>query len=45
MLDALDALLACPQNNLRVFQNSNLIYGDHANSISFDELSSRVFPG
>ncbi|XP_043641941.1 inositol-pentakisphosphate 2-kinase isoform X2 [Drosophila teissieri] len=45
MLDALDALLGCPQNNLRVFQNSNLIYGDHANSISFDELSSRVFPG
>ncbi|XP_037716483.1 inositol-pentakisphosphate 2-kinase isoform X3 [Drosophila subpulchrella] len=45
MLDALDALLACPQNNLRVFQNGNLIYGDHANSISFDELHSRVFPG
>ncbi|KAH8290732.1 hypothetical protein KR054_005503 [Drosophila jambulina] len=45
MLDALNALFACPQNNLRVFQNGNLIYGDHANSISFDELNSRVFPG
>ncbi|XP_016980650.2 inositol-pentakisphosphate 2-kinase isoform X4 [Drosophila rhopaloa] len=45
MVDALNALLACPQNNLRVFQNGNLIYGDHANSISFDELHSRVFPG
>ncbi|XP_052842213.1 inositol-pentakisphosphate 2-kinase [Drosophila gunungcola] len=45
MFDALDALLACPQNNLRVFQNGNLIYGDHANSISFDELHSLVFPG
>ncbi|XP_017149122.1 inositol-pentakisphosphate 2-kinase isoform X1 [Drosophila miranda] len=45
MLDALHALLACPQNNLRVFQDGNLIYGDHANSISFDELHSRVFPG
>ncbi|BFG06085.1 inositol-pentakisphosphate 2-kinase [Drosophila madeirensis] len=45
MLDALNALFACPQNNLRVFQDGNLIYGDHANSISFDELHSRVFPG
>ncbi|XP_032306535.1 inositol-pentakisphosphate 2-kinase isoform X3 [Drosophila ananassae] len=45
MLSALDALLACPQNNLRVFRDGNLIYGDHANSISFDELHSRVFPG
>ncbi|XP_020806845.1 inositol-pentakisphosphate 2-kinase isoform X1 [Drosophila serrata] len=45
MLDALNALFACPQNNLRVFQNGNLIYGDHANSISFDELNSLVFPG
>ncbi|EDW02458.1 GH22003 [Drosophila grimshawi] len=44
MLDALNALFACPQNNLRVFQSGNLIYGDHANSISCEELHSRVFP-
>ncbi|XP_032291826.1 inositol-pentakisphosphate 2-kinase isoform X3 [Drosophila virilis] len=45
MLDALNALFACPQNNLRVFQSGNLIYGDHANSISCEELHTRVFPG
>ncbi|ALC41528.1 Ipk1, partial [Drosophila busckii] len=45
MLDALHALFACPQNNLRVFQCGNLIYGDHANSISYEELQSRIFPG
>ncbi|XP_023036827.1 inositol-pentakisphosphate 2-kinase isoform X1 [Drosophila willistoni] len=45
MLDALNALFACPQNNLRVFQNGNLIYGDHANSISCEQLYSQVFPG
>lgn len=45
MFAALDALFACPQNNLRVFQAGNLIYGDHANSISCDELHTRLFPG
>ncbi|XP_051860146.1 inositol-pentakisphosphate 2-kinase isoform X1 [Drosophila albomicans] len=45
MVNALNALFACPQNNLRVFQRGNLIYGDHANSISCDELHTRVFPG
>ncbi|XP_030370380.1 inositol-pentakisphosphate 2-kinase isoform X2 [Scaptodrosophila lebanonensis] len=45
MLDALSALFACPQNNLRVFRNGNLIYGDHENSISCEELHSRVFQG
>ncbi|KAH8410991.1 hypothetical protein KR222_004917 [Zaprionus bogoriensis] len=45
MLAALNALFACPQNNLRIFQNGNLIYGDHANSISCDELHTRLFPG
>ncbi|KAL7735344.1 hypothetical protein ACLKA6_015732 [Drosophila palustris] len=45
MVNALNALFACPQNNLRVFQCGNLIYGDHANSISCDELHTRIFPG
>ncbi|XP_032585817.1 inositol-pentakisphosphate 2-kinase isoform X2 [Drosophila mojavensis] len=45
MLDALNALFACPQNNLRVFQSGNLIYGDHANSISCEQLHTQLFPG
>ncbi|XP_017868338.1 PREDICTED: inositol-pentakisphosphate 2-kinase isoform X1 [Drosophila arizonae] len=45
MLDALNSLFACPQNNLRVFQSGNLIYGDHANSISCEQLHTQLFPG
>ncbi|XP_030079709.1 inositol-pentakisphosphate 2-kinase isoform X2 [Drosophila hydei] len=45
MFDALNALFACPQNNLRVFQSGNLIYGDHANSISCEQLQTQLFPG
>ncbi|XP_037941911.1 inositol-pentakisphosphate 2-kinase [Teleopsis dalmanni] len=45
MLAALDALFECPQNNLRIFQNGNLIYGDHYKSLSFEKQIEQIFTG
>lgn len=45
MRKSLNALLECPQNNLRVFRNGHLIYGDQAGSIKLDELKENFFNG
>ncbi|KAL5286062.1 IPPK family protein [Megaselia abdita] len=41
METAIHALLRCPQNNLRIFENGNLIYGDHSGSLLFTDLQGR----
>ncbi|XP_055916839.1 inositol-pentakisphosphate 2-kinase isoform X2 [Eupeodes corollae] len=45
MRKSLNALLECPQNNLRIFRNGNLIYGDQTNTISLEELKEKLFNG
>lgn len=41
METAIHALLRCPQNNLRIFENGNLIYGDHSGSLLLTDLQER----
>ena len=45
MRKSLNALLECPQNNLRIFRNGHLIYGDQVGSITLEELKENFFNG
>ncbi|XP_049309026.1 inositol-pentakisphosphate 2-kinase isoform X2 [Bactrocera dorsalis] len=43
MVTAIDALLRCPQNNLRVFRNGILVYDGEKHC--YEDLAENIFPG
>lgn len=45
MRKSLNALLESPQNNLRIFRNGHLIYGDQGDSITLEQLKDNCFNG